>query len=152
MPGRTCSQDACERGIADWNTTGRCRDHRHIPVRLECEIEDCSSKINPANNTTGRCWKHSHADYLKEWNAANPDKVKQYGRNGAARRRKLMDPVDRWVVYERDGGICHICLEMTDPRNWHMDHVIPLARGGAHAYDNVAVSHPACNIAKGDKI
>lgn len=70
-------------------------------------------------------------------------------------------------LYERDGGICHICGGMTDwddyrydergnfitGRNYPTrDHVVPLAKGGQHTWDNVKLAHFHCNNAKGDKL
>jgi 5-methylcytosine-specific restriction endonuclease McrA len=54
-------------------------------------------------------------------------------------------------VFERDGGRCHLCRKKVDPRAWHLDHIVPLALGGSHTYENVAVSHPECNRAKGTR-
>jgi 5-methylcytosine-specific restriction endonuclease McrA len=36
------------------------------------------------------------------------------------------------------------------PTDFHIDHVVALARGGPHAYSNVQIAHPFCNRAKGD--
>lgn len=36
--------------------------------------------------------------------------------------------------------------------NFHVDHVIPLIRGGRHNYENVQTAHPYCNIAKRDRV
>ena len=33
-----------------------------------------------------------------------------------------------------------------------LDHVIPLAKGGAHARANVRCAHLICNLRKGDRI
>lgn len=50
---------------------------------------------------------------------------------------------------------CHICgeaidytLRYDDPRSFQLDHVVPLAKGGADAIDNAAAAHRACNSAK----
>lgn len=59
---------------------------------------------------------------------------------------------DKDLVFERDGGMCHICLIGADPNDWHLDHIVPVSRGGLDRYDNVAVSHPFCNLSKGDKM
>jgi 5-methylcytosine-specific restriction endonuclease McrA len=70
------------------------------------------------------------------------------------RRRSAVadgEPVLKSRVWERDGGICHICKLPADPNGWHLEHIVPIARGGVHTYSNVAVSHPACNLAKGAK-
>lgn len=34
----------------------------------------------------------------------------------------------------------------------HLDHVIPLSRGGAHSEDNIRVTHARCNLKKGTKL
>lgn len=58
------------------------------------------------------------------------------------------------VVMERDGYICYLCgvnlrltLELI-----HIEHLIPLSRGGTHTYDNVAVSCANCNQRKKAKL
>ena len=71
--------------------------------------------------------------------------------NSAMRRAAKMrgatviETFSRADLYERDGGICHVCGEPVDPDRWDVDHLTPLALGGQHTLDNVAVSHPACN-------
>lgn len=60
--------------------------------------------------------------------------------------------IDRWKVWERDKGVCQICFESAHKRGWHLDHIIPLSRGGSHTYDNVQVTHPSCNCSKGNKV
>ena len=69
-------------------------------------------------------------------------------------------------LFKRDGGICQICggaCEWNDKRmtptgtvvgnNYpSIDHVIPLARGGVHSWDNVQLAHWYCNTIKSDKI
>lgn len=58
-------------------------------------------------------------------------------------------PLERRRVWERDGGRCHLCLEVTERGSWHLEHVIPLSARGTHEYANLAVSHPRCNLSKG---
>lgn len=64
--------------------------------------------------------------------------------------------VNRRRVYERDEWTCHICRDPIDPTaKWpdmmcaSLDHVIPLALGGPHAYANVKAAHWLCNTYKG---
>jgi hypothetical protein len=112
-------------------------------------------------------WASEHpekvAGRIQRWNAENPEKTraaKQHykrsdaGRSKARLRQLRMAGLDaeylsRQMIWERDSGLCHLCGEPAEPHNWHLDHVIPLARGGSHTYDNVAVSHPSCNLRKG---
>jgi 5-methylcytosine-specific restriction endonuclease McrA len=56
-------------------------------------------------------------------------------------------------VLERDGMVCHVCAgSIADLSDLHFDHVIPLARGGAHHADNIKPAHALCNLRKSDKI
>ena len=55
----------------------------------------------------------------------------------------------RQEIFERDQGLCHYCGEAVDPDGWHLAHLVAIARGGPHTRDNVAVSHPKCNLRAG---
>lgn len=86
----------------------------------------------------------------REWVKANPDKVRNIHASRRARKANLfVEVVEREVVFERDQGQCGICQEAVDSTNWHLDHIVPLAKGGEHSYANTQVAHPACNIKKG---
>ena len=45
------------------------------------------------------------------------------------------------------GGMCGICEEFIQGK-FHVDHVIPLSKGGLHCYANVQPAHPNCNRKK----
>lgn len=74
------------------------------------------------------------------------DAQRNHRRRTAARAG---DDIRKSQVWKRDGGVCHLCGLPADIRAWHLDHVLPLSQGGTHTWDNVAVSHPACNLSKG---
>lgn len=117
-------------------------------------------------------WKENNPSYHHDWYLANrgrslaraksnakrrleenPERIRAMQRNAVARRRArqreaFVENVDSRVVWERDRGICGICGEPADAGDWHVDHVIPIARGGEHSYANVQVSHPYCNRSK----
>lgn len=73
-------------------------------------------------------------------------------RNEAARRARKLDQfveqVDALLVLELCDGVCGICEEDVDPLDFHVDHIIPLARGGDHSYANTQPAHPVCNLRK----
>jgi len=96
----------------------------------------------------------------------DPDKILQYGR----KRRALKYNSD-FVKYTTEdilslyGTDCHVCKEPIDleaPRlarpgtNWqlslHLDHVIPLSKGGNDNPENIRPCHAVCNLSKGDKV
>lgn len=87
------------------------------------------------------------------WVDANKAKFRDYSRKRQMREREVeWEKIDRQVVFDRDGGKCHICRKAVDPHDWHLDHLWPLSRGGSHTYSNVAVSHPTCNMRKYAKV
>ena len=84
---------------------------------------------------------------VKQWQIDNPERTKAHQQANKAKRRGAGEAktFDRMMIWERDGGRCHICGKKCDPKAWDMDHLTPLSKGGSHAPDNVAVSHPSCN-------
>lgn len=85
---------------------------------------------------------------------------RKYPRNHRSRARRYgvpYEPVNPLEVFERDKWRCHLCGERTpkrlrgtfDDRAPELDHIVPLAAGGAHSYANTACSCRACNMAKG---
>jgi 5-methylcytosine-specific restriction endonuclease McrA len=54
------------------------------------------------------------------------------------------------LVYVADGR-CWICRHPV-LGDWSMDHVIPLAKGGDHTYNNVRLTHARCNSDKGARL
>lgn len=64
----------------------------------------------------------------------------------------------RKAVYARDGMVCQICFEPTDPTaspisDWYpsLDHIIPRSKGGGHTVDNLRVAHRWCNSVRSDE-
>jgi hypothetical protein len=48
---------------------------------------------------------------------------------------------------------CHLCgKSFANPREATIDHIIPLARGGSHGEDNLALACQRCNVAKGHDV
>ena len=90
--------------------------------------------------------------------ALKPEKYRLIGRKKAGVRRArrknaFIEPVDAKVVFDRDGGVCGICLQPVLPgQAWHVDHIEPLSKGGAHSYDNAQLAHAGCNMSKSARI
>lgn len=59
-------------------------------------------------------------------------------------------------VYKRDGGICQLCgkrigfdCDSNSDDYPSIDHILPLAKGGLHKWNNVQLACRGCNTAKG---
>lgn len=68
-------------------------------------------------------------------------------------------------LFKKSNGVCYLCgkpCDIEDRREANgtiicgdmypsIDHVIPLARGGQHSWNNVRLAHRICNSLKSDK-
>jgi 5-methylcytosine-specific restriction endonuclease McrA len=108
-----------------------------------------------------KLWRESHPGYSKKYGAKyfanaqkkhrvkNPDKV----RLDRAKRRAMLSKsrVDKYIHKEQIRGWstmeCGIC-SMQIIGQYHIDHIIPLSKGGAHSVNNLQISHPYCNQSK----
>lgn len=60
-----------------------------------------------------------------------------------------VEPIDIRIVAERDGWRCAICRGRVTRKNWSLDHITPLSKGGPHTYENVVLAHRECNSKRG---
>ena len=106
-----------------------------------------------------------HRQKNKKYRAENPDII-----NGQARRKRARKKANGWEKYTEAqvlalyGTNCHICKTPIDlqasrkigsegwQKSLHIDHVIPIAKGGPDTLDNVKPAHGLCNIHKQDKL
>jgi len=53
-----------------------------------------------------------------------------------------------WWNKKISAGICHYCGKKFAPKELTMDHIVPLARGGASTKNNVVPACAQCNSSK----
>lgn len=71
----------------------------------------------------------------------------------SARRRRI-PAVVKLRVLQRTAGRCWYCgrvLNVTGQQSNHIDHVLPVSKGGSNDPDNLVASCASCNTMKGDK-
>ncbi len=83
--------------------------------------------------------------------AANPELYKAHARKRRARLRgvDVFETVRVDELYERDGGRCGICRKPCVYGEASVDHIVPIAHGGDHSYQNTQLAHHSCNISRG---
>lgn len=175
---RQCQAGAVAHGLcnAHYKKQRKYGDPLASSPRQSCAWQGCDKKVVISRSVSGLCelhamyqWKRDNPDRVnassRRYNDRNPDKKAAWqdkyrkanlayfaDRSAARHARKkaqFKEHVKRSVVFERDCGICGICGLAVDPKNWHLDHVVPLALGGEHSYANTQVTHPVCNLRKG---
>jgi len=88
----------------------------------------------------------------KQWRKKNGLRLRQY----AAKRRAQItttatESVDYDAIARRD-TTCYLCHRPIPRHLLSFDHVVPLAKGGAHRTENIRATHLNCNKRKRDTI
>ena len=93
----------------------------------------------------------------KAWSKNNKDKIRNYNRTQRARRKFALKAelsastaeVKSWL--DAQTAICTYCETEMPKDKIHVDHMIPLSRGGTHTIDNLAIACNKCNCSKNNK-
>lgn len=124
-----------------------------------CSVEGCHRGVR----AKGICNMH-YKRVSRAEGRTKPSVWDDRRRENHERRRARMKGVVSEVVHladviERSGGMCGICDEPIDldlrhpnPQSRSLDHIVPLARGGAHSLANCQLAHLRCNISKGARV
>lgn len=151
------------------------RDPEKGRVKRQYNSEYCK-KNKKRLSENGRKWRQKNADYkrqynlnymlanpckvrvwTKKWSKKNPDKVKSYDVNrrarklGATSNEAAVKQFFTWIK-NQDYVTCTYCGKYIIVKSVHIDHIIPLSRGGRHDPDNFAVSCGHCNQSKSDSL
>lgn len=87
----------------------------------------------------------------RDWFAANPDKRAIYEQNRRAKKRAMGGKLSHDLkprLYSEQKGACACCRSSFQIEAMHLDHVMPLARGGEHADANMQLLCQPCNQSK----
>lgn len=90
-------------------------------------------------------------DRIKKYRSENPHKAREWSqkRNGLKVGRlprgtiKAKGKLQNWQ--------CAYC-KCDISKSYHVDHIIPLSKGGEHAAENVQLTCPSCNVRKSNKL
>lgn len=128
----------------------------NIPVRA-CQC--CGHHFKPKRRSTAVFCSERCA--ISAWGKDHPE-VAYAGR--LRRRARLRgvetETIKPLLVFQRDGWTCKLCgcptpqrlLRTSSPHKPTVDHIVPIARGGAHVYANVQCACSRCNSRKAAKI
>lgn len=103
----------------------------------------------------GRVWRLANPEksraIAKAWSTAHPEQKLAIHHKRRARKRNA--PGKGWTAadvaaqYKAQRGKCFYCSKPLG-KQYHRDHITPLAKGGAHCRSNLALACPGCNFSK----
>ena len=115
---------------------GRRVGHKELDALVECRllVREADAWILP--------------DYVP-WNGTRESRAED--------RRRAREHVQasrrRSEVILRHGMVCHLCgAAIEDLADLHVDHDLPLSRGGTSDISNLKPSHATCNMRKGNRL
>jgi 5-methylcytosine-specific restriction endonuclease McrA len=104
-----------------------------------------------------RKWYATHREkaheIVKKWLVAHPEQVKTYHHK---RRTRISDAGGSFTaedikeMLKRQRGKCIVC-GMDIRKNYHIDHIVPVSRGGSSNPNNLQLLCPRCNLTKHNK-
>lgn len=128
-----------------WQSTEKAKAYRRDYQKANAAKRQQWARENRARDP------QRYRQYWKQWAEENTAACRELAR--IRRARKLGNPDSVGVslkdwrrLVQRYRGCCAYCGEVAEPL--HMDHVIPLARGGRHAIGNVLPACSHCNFTK----
>jgi len=135
--------------------------HKAYYQSHKAEIALATAKWRDANKDKvtayKRAWTEKHAEQEKRskraWKMANPEAVAAQDRNRKARKRSAEGThtaADVRSQYARQKGRCFYCGQRLTEK-YHVDHVVPLAKGGGNGPENLVIACPTCNLNKAAK-
>jgi 5-methylcytosine-specific restriction endonuclease McrA len=112
-------------------------------------------RANPEpNRQAAREWALANPDGAKRihrrWVANNPDKVAAFGRNNRALRQRAAGKhtaAEVAEIMEWQKGKCAYCRKAVGKRP-HVDHIVPIAKGGTNDRRNLQITCGPCNLRK----
>lgn len=177
-----CAFPGCPKIVGPKGARGWCTEHYrrwsywgtpYPPPKQLSMYQTCTkcgeSKLVTEFSTDNRRPEGRQSSCLKcqrQWPLRNPERVREYRRTRSdSQQRRIRaagvptESISRLIVAERDEWTCGFCggtvdqdLRWPDPMSWSIDHVVPIAHGGAHLYSNVRLAHVRCNVREGGRI
>lgn len=90
------------------------------------------------------------AERVRRYRKNNPDKVREFTQRRAGRKLEKLPYGSIPKIRAAQGDKCAICCTRLKGKG-HVDHIVPLARGGRHAPGNLQILCPPCNLHKSDR-
>src|SRR5260221_8642592 len=163
--GYNANRDRAKLVRAEWRKNNpektQAQKRRHYEANRD-KLQAKGKKWVEANPEKAREIKRKHygANTAKaiaraaKWRRDNPDKTRAHAPKSRARR--ALPPgsyteADIQLQREKQNGLCFYCKRDIS-KKYHVDHYIPIAKGGTHDPSNIVLACPPCNVRKQAKL
>jgi len=140
------------------------------PEKTKAYSDAYNEKHRDAMNAKSREYYHNNKEHKKrvsrEWKQRNKEWVKQYAKQWVDKNRTYkyyanscrrdqrrgaegnytQNDIDRLITLQKEK--CATCHKSLSGRNFHIDHITPITKGGSNWPSNLQLLCPACNISK----
>ena len=137
-----------------------CRKAEYSKRNAE-KIKEYRYKKRDISAAVFKAYREKNAEKIREsakaYRAANPEKMAENWRNRRARKRSAEGShtsADIRAIFLAQRGLCANCetkLFKSGKQKYHVDHIMPLSRGGSNWPSNLQCLCPACNLSKNAK-
>jgi 5-methylcytosine-specific restriction endonuclease McrA len=140
---------------AEWHKANAERIRRKVREWVEANPERHKENVARAYERLRQDeerWQREN-ERKQQWKRDNPEAMRAM----SARRQAALlgaegkcDGEALRQMYDQQQGLCAYC-ETVLFGDFHVDHMMPLSRGGSNNWDNLAITCPKCNLSKGAK-
>lgn len=108
-------------------------------------------------NAAGAAYRAANPEQVRAaittWRKNNPEACRVHGQNRRAREHGNGGALSKGLIkklFAEQNGMCPCCAQPLG-EDYHMDHIMPLALGGANEDSNMQLLRAVCNMKKGSK-
>lgn len=142
----------------------RCSNAETKNYKQQCDPDDlreAARRWQAEHPETGRAWRLNNPERVREYRSRNYHKYREARiANSSKARAKRMAAEGDWnshdvyLIIKSQSGKCYYCDNKVGHGGvpWHVDHFIPLSRGGTNYPENLVVACASCNLRKHNKM
>lgn len=151
---KTCTRCGDTKPFSEFHILRKSKDG-HRPACKSCTkiYQDNWRLENPDKKTSLQAsWRAKNYEKELAWRRANPEvaRIHRHNRRAQLKSRGKLTPGISEKLFALQKGKCACCKKPLG-KNYHMDHIVPLALGGTNTDDNIQLLHQKCNHKKSSK-
>lgn len=141
--------------VKAYQETYRVNNHKKVKIWNEISISRRTKEKKIEILKNAKKWREKNKDKMsmlkKNWRKLNPLKDFEYNHKRRDRiGNKNISATEIKKLLDSSNMKCYWC-DVSVKNKYHLDHYIPLSKGGENKIENIVISCPGCNLSKGAK-